>query len=458
MSILIIDDDTKWVDGIARTLEAFGIAERNAIFKASSPETAFNALAEREPDLILLDLFLDGASGEDLLEEMLRNHPDRHIVIMTGSDSVKNAVSCIKKGAKDYFVKSADEDELMNNIRRIMRIRTLEKENEEIKKIAEKERDYGDFKEYITYSPAIFSLFEYVKSIAKTSNHILITGESGVGKGIFAKIISSVMRGDKPFISVNVAGYDDQMLADTLFGHIKGAFTGAASTRQGIIKKASDGVVFLDEIGDLSVQSQIKLLCLLQDGIYQQLGSDDFIKTPAKFIFATNQNLIEKMNDGRFRSDLYFRLSTHKIHIPPLRERPEDIMPLCSYFAGEAAKELGKAKPGFTESFKDKIMSMKFPGNIRQLRGAIYDLTARCGEIIDGKDVEKLMHTDGLYESRTKPRSGRSMDKDFPTIEETTDKLIKEALEISGGNQQRAAYLLGISQPTLSRRLKRMGL
>lgn len=457
LSILIVDDEKDWLHSLKRTLYSYKITGRENIHLASNGREMFEVLESKKIDLVILDLFLENENGEDLLEQILAADPAQYVVFMTGSNSVENAVECMKKGAKDYLVKSTPVDELVHNFRRIAKIRELELENQFMKKQALSRPAYAEFSKYVTQSPQIFSIFEYMRSLAKTSQHILITGESGAGKGIVAKLAASMLRPGKPFVSINVAGYDDQMFADALFGHVKGAFTGAERQREGMLRQAEGGVLFLDEIGDLALQSQVKLLYLLQDGEYQQLGSDDIQKAQVKFIFASNQDLALKLQEKAFRNDLFFRLNTHRIHLPPLRQRPEDIPLLVSYFAGQAAAELGKAQPVFSDGFMEKLRNMRLPGNIRQLRSIIYDLAVRHDGLIG---AEHLENTDEYEPGTTSMAAGENTLKldanTLPTVQEVTDQLIRLALEKSGGNQQRAAQMLQISQPTLSRRLKRM--
>ncbi|MDT3693170.1 MAG: sigma-54 dependent transcriptional regulator [Mucispirillum sp.] len=448
ISILIIDDEAEWSSSFKRILIKHKIAERDNIFTALNRKEALSVLLNHpEINLIFIDWYLGAEIGEHVLQEILSVYPEKYIVMLTGSESVTNAVNSIKLGARDYIIKSTPIDELIGNIKRITEI--LDSNNNKYRR----EDEYKEFEEYITNDPKMYAIFNYIKTIIKSGEHILITGESGVGKGILAKIIASLLKPDGVYIPINIAGYDDQMFADALFGHVKGGFTGAINDLQGIIGKGENGVIFLDEIGDLSMSSQVKLLYLIQDRKYSPIGSNKFITTNAKFIFATNQDLLSKMKDKTFRQDLFFRLTTHAIHIPPLRERPNDIVLLAKYFASQAAINFGKEPPVLTDAFIEKIKTIPFPGNIRQLRSLMIDLVARYSCKID--DVH-IPDNDFFYNISGSENSSTYLfdDENIPTIDEANNILIKKAMEKTGNNQVKAALMLGISQPTLSRKWK----
>jgi DNA-binding NtrC family response regulator len=457
VSILLVDDDPEWLQGIKRTLHSHNVTGREHIHLARNGDDMFAVLANRHIDLIILDLFLEKESGEDLLVQILAKNPQQRVIIMTGSNSVENAVECMKKGATDYFIKSTPVSELVANLKRIVRIRALELENEFMRNLPRAGVEYGEFADYVTQSPQVYALFDYIRSMVKSSQHILITGESGVGKGVFARMAAQILRPGKPFVSVNVAGYDDHMFADALFGHVKGAYTGAERAREGMIRQAEGGVLFLDEIGDLSAQSQVKLLYLLQDGEYPHLGADAVLRASVKFIFASNQDLSAKLREKKFRNDLFFRLNTHRIHIPPLRQRREDIPLLVRHFAGQTANELGKSLPIFSDAFMESIQAAALPGNVRQLRSIIYDLVTRHQGVITEEQLQSL---DIASPVDSQDDSAAALlpvgAAELPTVDKMTNRLVELAMQKAGGNQIKAAHMLQISQPTLSRRLKRL--
>ena len=445
ISILIIDDEYDYSISFKRTLIKYKIAGKENIITVSNRQEALSVLLNNSSiNLIFLDYYLEKDLGDNIVSEILSIYPDKYIVILTGAINITNAVSCIKTGAKDYICKTTPINELVDKIKSIT-YELISSDQSDIVNL------YPSFQNYITCSNKIFNIFRYIKNIANSSEHILITGESGVGKGIIAKIIADIKCAGMPYVPVNIAAYDDQMFADALFGHVKGGFTGAVSDKTGIISKGENGIIFLDEIGDLSLSSQLKLLYLIQERVFSPIGSSKEIRTNAKFIFATNQDLNAKMRDKTFRHDLYYRLTTHSIHIPPLRERPEDIELLAKYFTKQAAIDLCKEKPILTQSFLDKLKTMYFSGNIRQLRSLIIDLVARYNYKLD----ECHIPSDEGCNIEHQYSSMYSMDmENIPTIEEVSTMLIKKAMIKTNYNQVKAASLLGISQPTLSRKWK----
>jgi transcriptional regulator with GAF, ATPase, and Fis domain len=298
----------------------------------------------------------------------------------------------------------------------------------------------------------------YLESIALSNQTVLISGETGSGKELFAEALHKLSGRSGDLTAVNIAGLDDSMFSDTLFGHKKGAYTGADQSRPGLVERAGGGTVFLDEIGDLPTTSQTKLLRLLESREYHPLGSDVTRRTNARFIVATNRDLQKAMEEGSFRKDLYFRLRTHTVHIPPLREHPGDIPLLAYHFAREAASEMGKREPEIPKEGIELLKTYTFPGNVRELRAIVYDLVSRMKEEDPGLSVEiisqhigksqrnyQVLNSPDLFEGR----------EDLPSIEEAVNALVTEALKRSGGNQARASRILGISPQALNKRLKK---
>lgn len=318
------------------------------------------------------------------------------------------------------------------------------------------------FSNIITRNPTMQSIFQYVEAIAQTAKPVLITGETGVGKELIAGIIHELSRRRGRFISINMAGLDDEVFSDTLFGHYKGAFTGADRLRQGLIESASGGTLFLDEIGDLSIMSQIKLLRLLQEGEYFPLGGDKPKRSDVRILVATNQDLQSLLDSGRFRRDFFYRIKTHHVHIPPLRNRPDDIVLLVNHFLEKAAGSMGKSKPNLQKNIMTFFRNYSFPGNIRELESIIFDLVSHGGSgRLSMKGLKQYLHpretaeesVDEITESQEE--SEILFPANLPTIRQATGVLIEEALKRAEGNQALAAAFLGISPPALCRRLKR---
>lgn len=324
----------------------------------------------------------------------------------------------------------------------------------------EKPKNIKSFSRIITADPEMLSVFHDVESVAQSLQPVLITGETGVGKELVARCIHEVSGLKGNMVIVNVAGLDDNMFSDTLFGHAKGAFTGADQVRNGLVEQAAGGTLFLDEIGDLSPASQVKLLRLLQEGEYLPLGADEPRYTDAYILAATNEDLWGLQRAGRFRKDLNFRLRTHHIHIPPLRERPDDIPLLVDHFLEEAAQVLKKKKPRYPEELHTLLKTYSFPGNIRELRAMIFDAMSRHKSRTLSLKVFNAHIARGREDATVaeKPEADESSPfaffREIPTIRQATQMLIAEAMKRADGNQSVAARMLGISQPALSKRLK----
>lgn len=317
------------------------------------------------------------------------------------------------------------------------------------------------FEKIVTNNKEMLAIFQYITAIATTREPVLITGETGVGKELIARAIHTMSGLKGRLVPVNTAGLDDTMFSDTLFGHHKGAFTGADQQRRGLIERAEGGTLFLDEVGDLSLASQVKLLRLLQEGEYMPLGRDEIKQAKVRIITVTNQDLWHHQRMGKFRKDLNFRLRTHHIHIPPLRERMDDIPLLVDNFIEKAANALNKKKPTAPKELIPLLRTYSFPGNIREMQAMIFDAVSRHTDrilslnsfkthIIEGhKDRTASLHVDQEMTERV------GFPKELPTIKEMTQLLVAEALKRAGGNQSLAAKMLGISQQALSKRLKK---
>ena len=462
LPILLIDDEEPWLRTIALTLKAtLGI---NNVIRCRDSREAMNILENQDVGLILLDLTMPYLSGEDLLLMIAQEFPDIPVIILSGLNQLETAVRCMQAGAVDYYVKTEEKERLVAGIQKAMAIKSLQVENPRLKKqVLDGELGHPEaFSRIATRSQKMIALFQFVEAVACSSEPILITGESGVGKELFAKAVHRIGRPDASWVAVNVAGLDDSHFSDTLFGHTRGAFTGADKERSGMIEEAAGGTLFLDEIGDLSLVSQVKLLRLLQEGEYFRLGSDVPRTSRASFIFATNIDLESRQNQGDFRRDLYFRLKAHHVHIPPLRERLEDLPLLLDVFFEEAARILNKKKPAVPHGLAELLSTYSFPGNIRELRAMVFNALSLHKSHKLSFDYFKQAIGFGLADNGSAPVGQVStLVKDLafpekiPTLEEIGSQAVAEAMRRARGNQTLAASFLGITRQGLSKRLKK---
>lgn len=457
--ILLVDDEPDWLGSLALTIES--CAGINNIATCSDSRRVMAILDEGRIGLVLLDLTMPHLSGEDLLELIAERHPEITVIIVSGLNQVDTAVRCMKRGAFDYFVKTDDEDRMIGGVLRAVHMQELQRDHREMaSRFCSPEIQHPDvFDAIVTGDRAMQAIFAYVEAVAKSPQPLLITGESGVGKELIVRAAHRLSACRGKLVTVNVAGLDDTVFADTLFGHVRGAFTGAEQLRRGMVEEAADGTLFLDEIGDLSISSQVKLLRLLQEGEYFPLGSDLPKRLKARVIVATHQNLSAKEGTGAFRRDLYFRLRTHHVHVPPLRERRGDIPMLLVHFLEEAARALGKKKPTPPKGLAQFLATYGFPGNVRELRAMVYDAVSVHRDRMLSMDsfvkaVERSQAEAGpavVLPPKQNPFAGFD---ELPTFSDAAAFLVMEAMNRANGNQTLAARLLGISQPALSKRLK----
>ena len=464
-TVLLVDDEKPWLRSVAIALErSAGISN---IVPCNDSREAMGLLQRHPIDLAILDLTMPHISGEQLLAMMVEEYPEIPIIILSGLNEIDTAVRCAKAGAFDYFVKTVEEDRLIAGVRRALHLRDLERENRQLSlHVLHGELKHPDaFAAMVTNDPQMLSLFRYVEAIAPGRQPVLITGESGTGKELLARAIHQVGRPDGPWVAVNAAGLDDNVFSDTLFGHLRGAFTGADQARAGMIEQAAGGTLFLDEIGDLSPNSQIKLLRLLQEDEYLPLGSDKPKQSRARIVVATNQDLRHNLNAGAFRKDLFYRLQSHQANLPPLRQRPDDIPLLLDHYLEQAARELGRKAPTPPDELPVLLGTYHFPGNIRELRGMVFEAVSlhQTGKI----SMEAFKKAIGHGPCVPDPRHGGTASVDeslpllsfserLPTIEEAANLVVEEALRRARNNQTIAAGLLGITRPALSKRLKKL--
>jgi DNA-binding NtrC family response regulator len=460
--ILFVDDEEQFLLSLELTMSSNGLT---SIETCSDSRKVMGLLSARPYSLVVLDINMPHLSGRELLSQIMEKHPGTRVIIITAVDDVESAVRCMKIGAYDYVLKPADDARLVAAIRHGLELGEVQSENEMLKRslLRDDIQHPEVFSRIISHAHNIQHLFKYIEAVAATNLPILITGETGTGKELFAGAVHTMSGRAGALVTVNAAGVDDNLFSDTLFGHRKGAFTGADVERKGLIEQAENGTLFLDEIGDLSIESQVKLLRLLQDGQYYPLGSDVARLSNARIVVATHRDIRSMQANEKFRQDLYYRLKSHHIAIPPLRERKADIPYLVHHFVTKAAQELGKKKPAVPKELFTLLNNYHFPGNVRELQGMIFDAVSlhRSG-ILSLESIRKQLDTGDAQQSRVDTPSDAGTDEQFmlfpgtlPTLREAEDLVIQEALKRAENNQAIAASLLGISRRALNNRLRR---
>jgi len=458
LPVVLVDDESTVLLSSRMILGSAGIKE---VLSVEDSRELMPLLAGRKVAAVVLDLFMPYISGTQLLPEIVKKYPDLPVIVMTATQEVETAVGCMKEGAFDYLVKPVEESRFVSSVKRALELRTLRRQMGALKRsLMTDELEHGEaFSRIITVSRRMRSLFQYLEAIAGSSEPVLITGETGSGKELLAEAVHRLSDRNGEFVSVNMAGLDDTLFSDTLFGHRRGAFSGADTAREGMVARAAGGTLFLDEIGDLTPASQVKLLRLLQEHQYYPLGSDVAKISDARILCATHRDLNARMAEEAFRSDLFFRLSVHQVEILPLRERKEDIPVLVAFFAAEAADSLSKKPPQAPPELLTLLANYHFPGNVRELRAMVFDGVARhkSGPVLAVKSFRKAIKQQVTTMPAGK-KAAKSVDTEgrFPTLKEAESLHIEEALRRADGNQGTAAALLGISRPALNRRLARM--
>lgn len=486
-AILIVDDDELTAELYQAHLQGAGF---DHLIVCADSRDVMKIAADNVIATVLLDLNMPYVSGQELLDLLRADYPDISIIVLTSEDRVDTAVECMKKGAFDYIAKPVEPNRLINAVRLSATIRELRDEVSILTTGSSNLLHPEAFEEIITISQAMLRVLRYVEAVSASPKAVLVTGESGTGKELIARAIHRVSARAGEFVAVNVSGLDDTMFSDTLFGHVRGAYTGADSYRGGLVERATGGTLFLDEIGDLPVGAQVKLLRLLQEAEFYPLGADRPERANVRIVAATNADLASRQEEGTFRKDLYFRLMSHRVHLPPLRERPEDLEPLTAAFLSDAAGSMGKRVPTVPRELYTLLATYDFPGNVRELQAMIFDAVSRhaggvlslshfAGYIDDqrgqrggpfisvqagGSAPGQAMSQDATAQSRAQLEAAGTAEADariftytgaFPTLHEVEDYFVSQALERAKGNQSIAARMLGVSQSTLSRRLRR---
>ncbi len=464
--ILIVDDELNVLKASSAALKMGGFSN---IRTEEDSRRVLDLLAAEKFDIIILDLYMSHVSGMDLLPQIAERYPEIQIIIVTAAYEIERAVSCIKQGAFDYMVKPVDNEQLITTIRKAQEHSSLIQQMTLMRDslLYKKQEHQEAFDEIITQDANLLKLFQYIDVVSRSPQAVLVYGESGTGKELIARALHHLSGSKGELVPVNLAGLDDNMFSDTLFGHRKGAFTGADSVRDGLIVRAAGGTLFLDEIGDLSQSSQLKLLRLIQEREFYPVGSDIPRSCTARIVCASNRDIKALVAEGRFRNDLYYRLCTHLIAIPPLRSRKQDIPLLLAHFVAQAADHLGKRAPSYPRELSDLLSTYSFPGNVRELQSLVFDAVARCTT-----GTLSLEPFKNMLSGRTAAPPAASCASDgedcdmaqqlesiwghFPTLREAEDTVVRAAMATAHDNQGIAASLLGLKRQTLNMRLKAM--
>jgi two-component system, NtrC family, response regulator HydG len=445
--VLVVDDEEPHAIAVAESLERVGYD----CVVATSGSEALRLIEEQVFEIIITDLIMEGAGGMEVLAKAKRELPDAEIVILTGHSTVKTAVTAMQAGASNYLIKPLDINELRTVADKASQSQRLHRSNIELQR--QLNEKFG-FEGVIGSSPAMHGVVAKLRQIAPTSASVLITGESGTGKELVAKALHiNSPRKNKPFVPLNCAELGEHVLESELFGHVKGAFTGADRDRIGRFQHANGGTLFLDEIGDMPMAIQVKLLRVLETGEIVRVGTNDPVKVNVRLISATHRDLADAIAEGKFRQDLYHRLKVVSVKLPPLRERRDDMPLLIDYFLKESATAHGKAIRAVTPAVRKILLGYSWPGNVRELRNVIESMVVM--------DADGVLDTDDLTEELQQSASGGKGDGYSgvdtlvgKSLEEIERHYILETLKLTSGNREEASRLLGIGERTLYRKLK----
>lgn len=442
-TILIVDDELNIRQGLCAAVEAEGYEG----ITASDGAEALGILSKTPVDLVITDLRMPGVDGNELLKKIYSSYPTIPVIVLTGHGTIEEAVNAMQNGAVDFLTKPVDLNHLFMIIKRSLSAKDMASRNIELEKELENLKKKNSFTKIIGNSPSVSKLLDTVQRVASTKASVLITGESGVGKELVAdSIVNFSTRKDKPFIKVHCAAFNENLLESELFGHVKGAFTGAVADKRGRFEMADGGTLFLDEIGEISQSAQIKLLRVLQEREFERVGSEKTIKTDVRIIAATNRNLEEEIKAGRFREDLYYRLNVVRIEVPPLRTRKEDLFLLCKDFLNTFNQENGKNVEGFSTEAKTAILSYEWPGNIRELRNCVESAVVMCrSNVIGIEDLPPQVSKCRAINEITIPIGS--------TMEEIKKTVIEQTISYCNGNKTKAAQMLNIGRKTIFRQI-----
>jgi DNA-binding NtrC family response regulator len=452
--ILIIDDERP----ILLTLEALLGRHNYQVETAGTAAGGMKVLKEKSPALVLLDLQLPDAQGLEMLDQIKTEHPDTQVIILTAHDTLNNAIESIKRGAYHFISKPYASEELLSLVDKALEKQSLLRETEQLRQKTqqlEKRLEAAEIRlAPIFKSKAMQQIEELVTAMAPSEANVLITGESGVGKEVIANLIHSRShRADKPMVKLNCAAFPQTLIEGELFGYLKGAFTGATHDFPGMIAEAGESTLFLDEISDMPPELQTRFLRVLQEREYRSLGSTRTLKADFRLIAATNRPIAQALSENRLRSDLYYRLNTFQIEVPPLRDRKEDIPPLVAFFVKGFAQQLGKSEPNVAPDAFQKLLDYSWPGNVRELQNAMeYAVVLARQDLIGIKELPAEVQLPTVLQRTERAAAPPQGVQSLDDVEKAT---ILQALAQCHGNKKKAAQLLGIQRPTLYNKMRR---
>ncbi len=446
-NILIIDDEKNQAEAIAESLTSIGYK----CTTVTNGSEGLDIIRKDRIDVVITDLIMHGMDGMEILKETKEKSPESEVILITGYGTVENAVTAMQKGASTYLLKPINIKQLRAVVDKVVEKQNLVRSNIELHK--QLEEKFG-FTGIIGNSQQMHRIFNILKQISSTTATVLIVGESGTGKELIASAIHyNGSRKNHPFVALNSAAISETLLESELFGHEKGAFTGALYQRKGRFEYADNGTLFLDEIGDMPLSTQAKLLRVIEDGRIMRVGSNESIKTDVRIIAATNKDLGELVKEGKFREDLYFRFNVICLRLPPLRERQDDIFLLTDVFIQEFSKKHGKIIEGITPEARKIFFRYNWPGNIRELKNCIESMVVITQNgFLDLNDIPEH-----IYKNNKPALPGPVFPVGIP-LEEMEKEVIKNTLAYVGGNRGETAKILGIGERTLYRKLDKYGL
>ena len=456
-AILVVDDDLSMRELLGYMLGREGYL----VETASGGNEALSLLKNRGFDLLLCDIRLGDISGLEVLKAARELHPGAVVIMISAFASTETAVEAMNLGAYDYVPKPFNKDEFLETVAKALELRTVEREKEILEGELRRSLHFGKI---VGVSPAMQHIYKMISQVARTRSNVLITGESGTGKELIARAIHDESdRRDKPFVAINCGGIPETLMESELFGHKKGAFTGATQDKTGLFQEAHRGTIFLDEIGELSLPIQVKLLRALQERVIRPVGGAEDVAVDIRIISATNKQLEKEVIAGNFREDLFYRINVIEIKVPPLRERKADIRPLAQHFLEKYAREMGKEIRKLSSYALDLLLKYDFPGNVRELENLMERSVALSSTNIILPDslalsVHKRRWIEGIKDRRfdlDEVAKGVSLDA---ILEEIERAYLKKAMDLANGNKNRAAELLGISLRSIRYRLEKLGL